>query len=349
MLEVMRDEFKLDTATMHREIKGMHNTTIKTLSIKGIPYAELKSALIPATDRHEAGFIFDSRAIESNWYGREIMNFILPLLDKRTPQSVLCGDLLAKDQKLIFHVLTEFLIQAKTYEFIHGTLLYCVYLNNLTDKVIHELHRNLSKHTAYLGYIPATYQTFAKTYLSTTLVRSFLKFKNIVLMGHEDDVSNNENVNMAGFSFEEFGYQIRSIQSTYFGLFLSFKVERAVYQGFEVDTMMSLNAITQNFDSLQKCNVELAEAKYEYLKTKKLGKLKKAGIEHLTLNQLTELLKRQLSSSYIYNLIYLEEHNVVKFNLIIEVPQRDNGYPTRFTAVLEYKCLDNSLRVITLT
>lgn len=57
--------------------------------------------------------------------------------------------------------------------------------------------------------------------------------------------------------------------------------------------------------------------------------------------------RRKNKQSYIYNLVYLEEHYVMKFNIILEV-EREEGYPTRMTAVLEYLPDKKSLRIITL-
>ena len=349
MLEVMRDRYQLDSAAMHREIQHLHLEAIKALEKKRIPYSELKSALIPKTDRHEAGFIFDSREIESDWYGREVSRQVLPLLDHRSTQSVLCGDLLGHNQQVIFNILNESMVLARSFEFVHGTLLYCVYINHLSDAALQRLHEGLSKFHAYLGYLPATYQTRGKTYLSTTLVRSFLKYGRTVLMGHEDDRSDDENINMIGFPFEDFGYEIRSLRTTHFDLFLSFKVERAVYPGFEVDTELSLNAVSQKIIPLQDCNLQLDDRKFGYLKSRKFGKLRKAGLDQLDREQLAELIKNKIAASYIYNLTFLNQYNVIMFNVIIEVPDPRGGHPTRFVAALEYKPDAKVLQVITLT
>lgn len=349
MLEVMLDRYQLDSATMHREIQRLHTEAIEALERKRISYSELKPALVPQTDHHEAGFIFTTQEIESDWYGREVSRQILPLLDHRSTQSVLCGDLLGHSQQVIFNILNESMVLARSFEFVHGTLLYCVYINNLSSAALQRLHKGLSQYHAYLGYIPATYQTRGKTYLSTTLVRSFLKYGRTVLMGHEDDRSDDENVNMAGFPFEDFGYDVRSLRATHFDLFLSFKVERAVYSGFEVDTEMSLNAISRKIVPLQVCTLQLDDTKFEYLKSAKLGKLRKAGLDKLGKEQLAELIKNKIAASYIYNLTFHKQYNVMKFNVIIEVPDRNGGYPTRFAAVLEYKPEEKVLRVVTLT
>jgi hypothetical protein len=187
----------------------------------------------------------------------------------------------------------------------------------LSDAALRHIHQHLSAFPAYVGYIPATFQTPAKTYLSNTLVNTFVKYGDVVIMGHEDDRPNEENVNMIGYPFDDYRYRVRSLQSSYYGLFLSYKVERAVYPGFEVDTEMSLNAISQHMIPLDGCAIQLDEAKHEYLKAEKRGKLQKAGIADLNRDQLAALIKGKIAASYIYNLTFLEEYNVVKFNLTL--------------------------------
>ncbi len=348
MLEVMRDQFKLTNPVVRRMIQGMHTETQRILASKGIAYTNLRSGLAPRVDCNEVGFIFDSQCIQSAWYGYEVARAYLPLLDKRTTQSVLCGDLLGDDQDLIFRILQVSLIPARSFTFMHGTLLYCVYINNLSNAALTKFHSELASHPAYIGYIPATFASRAKTYLSTTLVHAFLKHDAKVIMGHEDDQPNEENVNMAGYPFNEFGYQVLSLQSSYFDLFLGYKIERAVYRGFEVDTEMALNAVSEYVLPLEEFTVLLEEAKHKYLLGEKLGKLQKAGIADLDREDLAALIKAKIDASYIYNLVYLEAHDVIKFNLMLEIPRRDGGYPTKLMAALEYRPMEKTLRVITL-
>ena len=110
MLEVIKDYFKLDNCVMHKEIKNMHLDVQNILEDKGIEYIKLKKALVPSIDRNEAGFIFDSNLIESSWYGNVVEKAILPLLDIRTTQSVLCGDLLGDDQEFISEILSDYMV-----------------------------------------------------------------------------------------------------------------------------------------------------------------------------------------------------------------------------------------------
>ena len=57
---------------------------------------------------------------------------------------------------------------------------------------------------------------------------------------------------------------------------------------------------------------------------------------------------RYLLDSYIYNLCYLPKHDVIKLNVMLEIPRADGGYPTRILAALEYQPDKKNLRVITL-
>ena len=349
LLEVMQDRLNLDSTAMRREIEAMHSELERILVKKGVPYHKLKSALVPQPDRHEAGFIFDCREVGSGWYGRAIAGLVLPLLDKRVPQSVLHGDLLGQDQNFIFEVLEHFMVLARSFTFEHASLLYCVYINNLTDAGLKALHDGLARSPGYLGYIPATFHSVAKSYLSTTVATAFVKAEGRVLMPHEDDRPNDEDVNILGFPFQESGYRIASFQALYFGPFLSYKVEGSSAAFFPRDIEMSLNAVHDRILPLQTLRVRIDDEKFSYLQTQKLNRLRLAGADVLTREELQDLIAEKVAANYIYNLTFLDEHNVVKFNVQVEVPRSDGGYPARFVAALEYIPENEELRLITLT
>lgn len=347
MLEVLRDRFQIAAPRMRREIQSMHRDVVQILASKGIAYRELRSGLVPNTDKHEAAFIFDSTAIDSSHYGPEVFNQILPLLEPQATQSVLCGDLLGDDQELIVEILSESMTLSRSFTFKHATMLYGVYINNLSDSVLTRLHQELGSFPAYLGYIPATFTSRAKIYLSLSLANFFLKHKKTIILGHEADRSNDENINITPYELENFGHKIVSLQTDLFGIFLSFKIERPVYGSFEIDTQMALNSISDNVTLLDDFVVLLDEAKHGYLINNKLGKLKKAGLADADRAHIASLIQSKICASYIYNLVYLHDHNVMKFNLIIEV-DRNGGYPTRLMVALEYIPSEKTIRVITL-
>lgn len=348
MLEVMRGYFNLTNDMMHREIQRKHIATCEVLRAKGIAYEQLRAGLVPIVDRHEAAFIFDSQSIDSSWYAFEIVKAILPLHEKRSTQSVLCGDLIGDDQQLILDILQESLVLARSFTFVGGPVLFCVYINNLSDASLKAMHVALCKYKPYVGYIPTSFGSRAKTYLSTILVNSYLKHGSTIIMGHEDDRPNEEDVNITGYPFEDFGYRVVSLQSSYADLFLGYKIERPVFPGFEVDTEMSLNAVSPAVFLIGDFTIEIEEAKHNYLKSKKLGKLQKGGISELNSDELAHLIRMKVSASYIYNLCYLFVHDVVKFNVMLEFPRADGGYPTRMLVALEYQPTKRNLRVITL-
>ncbi len=348
MLEVVRDYFKMTPDAMFREIQNMASTTISILKDKGIKYQSLRSALVPSVDKLDVGFIFDTQDIESDCYGLEVKKQLLPLLDIRLNCSVLCGDLIGKDQELIFSILQESLVQSRDLNFVHGSALYCVYIHNLTQAGLKRINQSLSGFAPYVGYIPATFSSRAKTYLSGILTNVFLKNGKKIIMEHEPDRSNEENVNMIGCPFEDYGMTVYSIQSDYFGVFLSYKIERQVFRGFESDTELSLNAISNKILQIDGFDIEIEDAKYKYLLSDKYGKLKKAGIESFGKNQLANLIRSKISASYIYDLSYSHERNDAQFNIILEIPKTGGGYPTKIVVGLEYKPAEKLLRVITM-
>ena len=347
MLESMRGYFGLTSEVMFREIQAMLNTTVNALKDKGIEYQALRQALVPSINRFEAGFIFNIQDIESSWYGREAMKQLLPLLDIKSSCSVKCGDLIGEDQEFIFSILQESLILSRDLSFVHGSSLYCIYINNLTNSSLNRINDALSNFKPYVGYIPCTFSSSAKIYLSTILINRFLKHGSKVIMGHEDDRPNEENFNMVGYPFEHYGLKVYSLQLMYFDVLLGYKIERPVYKGFESDTEFSLNAISSEILPIEWFDVELEEAKYEYLRSDKRGKLEKAGVEALSKEELAELIRSKISDSYIYNLSYSPDYEVSKFNVMLEIP-RVGGYPTRVLTSLEYKPKEKLLRVITM-
>jgi len=348
LLEVMRDHFGLTPDQVRREIQSIHGATTDILANKGVDYTCLRPGLTPVLKRREAAFIFDSSTIESSWYGLEVMRQLLPLLEPESTQSMLCGDLLGDDQEFIYQVLAESLKLSRSFSFRHGSLLYAVYLNNMSDGTLLHIHECLKGFYPYVGYIPADFSTRAKTYLSTCLVNVFLKNRRNIIVGHEDDRPNDENVNMPGYPFEEFGYRVLSLQESYFGILLSYKIERPVYSGFEVDSEMALNAISDNILDIKGFHVEIDPRKHGYLLSEKGGKLRKAQLAELDRDALSETIREKLASNYIYNMAFLEEYDVRKFSLMLEVENQDGGEPTRLAAGFEYLPQQQVLRLITL-
>jgi len=176
----------------------------------------------------------------------------------------------------------------------------------------------------------------------------FLKHRNIVLMGHEDDRDNDEDVNMPGFPFEEFGYSCKSMQSMLFDMFLSYKIERPVIKGFETDTELSINSVNADPIPLSEFDILVDESKFGYLTREKIGTLKRSGLLDTGAAGLKQTIARKISSNYIYNMTYDDQYDTTRFDILLEVRPEDGDAAVRILVALEYLPDDKRLRLITL-
>lgn len=349
-LEVAQSYFGLSHQQMFGEINGLFRELLDVLAAKKIKYRNLKNTLIPNPDKNEGVLVFNSSKIESSWYGLKVFEKIIPIFDKRSSHSVLCGDYIG-DNKLQDRLFEEFCQSVKPVrhcDYKHSSQFFLVYINNLSDKMVTTFRKNLSPYKPYVGFIDLNFSSFMKTYLSSILCHSFIKHQNDIIMAHEDDRDNDKNVNMLGYPFEEHGYVCKSIQSTMCGVFLSYKIERAVFKGFESDTAFSINAITPNVLAITDFDVLIEDNKLQYLTNNKEGKLKKACLINCDKKEIERLIREKISSNYIYKLMYLSKHNTIMFNILIELKARDTGQLVKFTLSLEYKPEEKLLRLITM-
>lgn len=350
MLEVMRDYFSLPPERMFFEIQGMLQMVERALKVKRVKYYDLKSTLVPKADRREIALVFDSSVIESSWYAYEIFKWIIPLFDKKSNHSVLVGDYLAKPSQMqqLYEAFIESVDLRHQVEFRHPTQFFIVYINNLSDVMIERFDKGLSAYEPYVGMADMTYASRFKLYLSTMLINAFIKHERVIIQGHEPDRQLEEDVNMLGYPFEESGYVCRSISSDLKGVLLSYKIERPVFTEFQLDTEFSLNAVCVTSKSLSNFRVEVEEAKLKYLKDKKSGSLAMAGLTHIDSSQLAEIIRQKLSYNYIYCLDYNAEYKIIKFNIIIELRDKNIDRPVKLVASLEYRHKEMLLRLITL-
>ncbi len=111
-----------------------------------------------------------------------------------------------------------------------------------------------------------------------------------------------EDVNHTGYPFEEYGYAFRGVETIYYDIFLSYKIEREIFKGFESDSLFSINAVSKEVFSLDDLTLLVEDAKLRYLVDKKTGSMEAAGFIDMTVNQLEALIKSKMQHNYIYNL-----------------------------------------------
>lgn len=349
MLEVMRDHFSISSVRMFHEIQAMKRDVENVLAKKNISYDKLKSALVPDRKKQEIALVFNSYSIDNNWYGHAVFEKLIPLLDRKSNHSILVGDYLGDNynQQSRYEAMLEAVKFNKPIEYRYSSQFFIVYINNLTPAMTKRIDEGLADWAPYVGFADMTFGSLFKFLLSTMLCNLCIKHGQIIIQGHEDDLSDDRDINMCGYPFDEHGYLCRSLPSYLVGIFLSYKIERPVLKGCEVDTEFSLNAISETPLPLEIFAVEVEAAKLAYIKTEKGASLARAGLKDVTSEELCRLIRQRISESYIYNLTADEIHGTTKFNVIIELPSDDSG-PTRLLAALEYQAARRVLRLITL-
>ena len=348
LFSLMQEYFGLGSADMNREIALQHDKLLRLLKDKGIEYQQLKNALIPNKDRKEALLVFDSSKINNSFYGGVVMNQVLKCLEGLTTHSVLVGDFIDKYHDPTFSLLNIMRCHIKLP--LHTRYcceLFLVYINNLSENQYAHVESFFKNLEYFVGCVDMTYTSVLKDYCSYILGTSFIKYNNIVISMHEDDRDEHEDVNIKGYPFEEHGYKVRSLPEYLFGVFLNYKIESNITGADVSDVGISIQSISHEYTGLDNFRVYVDERKLNYLKEDKPGTLKKIGGLDITREQLENIIMSHIKYSYIFNLEYLLEYDISKFNVIFEVKDKV-GEPHKVLVALEFMYSEKKLRLLTL-
>jgi hypothetical protein len=214
--------------------------------------------------------------------------------------------------------------------------------------MIQSINNGLNQYDPYIGYFNLTYSSLLKTYLSFILVSAFIKSKTTIISSSDNYLDIEEDENIYKQLFEKNGFICKNVPSRYYGLFLSYKIERSVYEGFNSDTEFSLNSITTNVLDLSEFTLIVGTDKFEYLLREKSGILDQTGITNLSPADLEFQIKEKIKENYIYNLTFLKQHSTIKFNLILELKKLDTKRQMKLLVALEYMPNNKTLRLITM-
>lgn len=344
MLEMFSNHYKMSESRVFAEIQSSVRQLRGLLKTKGIEYADLKSALVPDTRKIETAFYFDWTRFDTSMYGRQVIEMMLPHLERSSSRSFLLGDWSSK---------TSF---AQVYRDTYGnagpgsliadswqaSTIAFFYVNNLTPAALARLEGVFANHPAYIGALDLTHTSLMKAFLSTMLVRAFIQHRSFIIQPHSDEGDASYNENTIGYDFQKFGYTNRSVDSWLYQWFLSYKIERPALDG-ETDTHYSLNALTPTPRSLAECEVRLDELKLQYLQQEKIGSVQRAGMEALTASEVARQVQAKLEGNYIYCLRRATDADCLLFNVIIEV-----GGTERLRCGLEYFPQEGRIQIVTL-
>jgi len=335
---------------IHEEINNVFDLFIDSLKLKGVDYKKLKNCLIPSRERKEIALVFDIEKSGFSMYGYNILTKILSILDKESSHSFLIGDFTGEhDRKVELRSLFyKYINQVNPTDYQYHNQFFLVYLNNLSKKMVQNLIEGLQKNDYFTGYFDVTYSNIIKTYLSTILIPKFIKHNSFLIALEPFETSIIDEIEDSVCDYEELGFICKYIHSSFYHIFLSYKIERKILPSFESDTRFSLNTLSGNFIDLTDCDIEIEPSKLNYLLKEKADNIERAGLVNLSLEELEGLIKEKLESNYIYNLSFLEKHNTLKFNIIIEIPRMDSKSLMKLLVALEYKPRKKKLRLITM-
>ncbi len=345
-LEVYKSYFNADSAQMNTVILKSFLDMKRILTKKGIEYDSLKNALIPRIERKEIAFIFDTTKISDIYYGLPIYKRILPLLNKKSSCSVLVGDCAFPDhaQHAFRYLFFKRIVSSpniKNIKYQNSGQFFTVYLNNMTDEILKAFVTNLESFAPYVGYFDLTYTSQIKTFLSVVLVKMFVQCKNKILLPDEEGANEDVDVNNPGIPWEEYGFNYKSIDGLMYGIFLSYKIERPVVEGFKSDTEFAMNAITPLPKPIDSLKIKVSKEKFDYFAAKKSHIITKTKFSDFSM--LEKAIKQKINDNYIFNMNYNEEFELYKFNIVIE----EKG--CRFIASLKLDIEKNALSIITIT
>ncbi len=349
LLEVLRDWYHVGDSAMRRLIWREATALTSLLERRGVRYSQLRPALVPQVTKRELALFFDRASIESGAYGWHVHANLIPLLTPDSSHSVLHGDLTAEamDPEWIRAALEIHLKPSgNPFSLVDANQIYCVYLNNVSKHLLQTLHDRLKGYGPYIGYADTTYASQFKEYLSHTLVPAYVKWGRTVLQADPDADAPSSNENLLGYPFEASGLTCRTVPDLYYGVFLSYKIERPVLAGDEADTSISTNVLADTVD-LGSCTVEIDKEKFEHLKAAHGGSLRRLGVLGAPKATLERLIQAKMASNYIYSLSYSEELGVAKFNIVLELGPLDGGEPVRTLASLELIAAARRIRLIT--
>jgi hypothetical protein len=337
---------------IYEEINNVFEMFINSLESSKIEYKTLKNSLIPSNEKNEIVLIFDVLKSGFSTYDYNILTKVLPLLEKQSSHSFLVGDYTGDhSRKYMLHSLFyEHINQINPTIYQYHNQYFFVYVNNLSKTMVQNLIEGLKKYDYFTGYFDVTYSSKIKTYLSRILVARFIKHKSVLILPEPFDTDIIDEIVVHGLicDYEELGFSCKYVHSTLYQIFLWYKIERKIIKNLETDVNFSLNTLSSSFIDLADCDIEIEPSKLNYLFKEKTDNIERAGLLNLSVEEFTDLIKEKIESNYIYNLSFLEKHNTLKFNILIEAPRIDAKKLMKLLIALEYKPKDRKLRLITM-
>lgn len=336
--------FSMTPEQFGKYIRSHLSVLTRELDHVGFDYQSVNTALIPSNARKEIALLFNVEEIASGFYGREINSVLIPLLHRQTSHCVLSGDILQQPEITKQDAKAAGLTPSRQINW-GSQYIYSVYITNLSKSQMDFIHSKFLEHKSYLGFVDATYSSNLRDKIAAMLPTTYLHSKNFVLLSHDEDnlISNQNSV---CFPFSESNLQIISVHSYLFSALLSYKIQSSQSDRHEIDTIVSLNAISDSPLALNDFSVEISEGKFNYLHKEKSNNLHLAGLKELTVKQLSASIQAQIKNGFLYKLTENIDGSV-QFSVVQEFIKK-NGCKVKITVGLKYFPSQKKLALVTM-
>ncbi len=353
---VMKCCLELNDENVYETIQYGFETLQKQLALKNISYDALKGALIPNQnkDRFETCFVIDTSLIKSSNYGYFVFEKLIPLLDKESTYSILCGDYIdclqhPDSQRQLCSAIKSVLAKCHKSKYIHSSQYFLIYINRLSGNQRQKIVEGLYPYPWFTGFADLTYASLFKSYISYILTNVCIKNKNKIIVPHSSDYADKVNINERGFPFESNGFLLSSINDDSYGAFLSYKIESVVPD--KDDVSFSFNALFPKFNSFEKIVLNISDDKWgKYLTDKEKGKgqiIESLGYDSGDKERFAKEIFNKICANYIYNLKE-NQYGDLMFNVCIELPTI-HDHIRKTTVALKYHPDSGLVDIVTLT
>lgn len=334
-------------------IHEAHRHVVAVLRDAGIDYAQLNSALVPKPGRHEVAFVFDStQAEDESRYGYSYADKWIPILNTHGPAktAVSAGDVLKLPNEIVWELFEKRLVGHPDFPRLPQHLYYVVHMTNLSSNQLKNMHDALAEGSqGYLGYVDCSTWNILKFGLH--LPQIALRSGDAIITSTDDEGT----ANLPGYPFEKSGFRIVGVAEENYYLLLSHRMDNGIPAWAAKDSSIALTALTGKQHPAATTKVTINPRRVQYLKEKHGSSLKKALLDGLSEDDLTEAIKEKFATGLIYNLRFIPGHrdevpapelDALMYSVQVEFPTT-TGELKRYQVGLKYKADTHTSEVVT--
>jgi len=337
-----------DPQNFREAIQGEVGNLRGLLESKSVKYEDLKSALVPSREGRQIVLLYDWLDDGAWNYAVAFARLYLPLLRKTLRTSMLHGDLHDMGGPIPVEALERELVRSQSHP-INWQTQYAVYFSNLRDEDVALLHTSLKAAPRYSGYLDVSRAGPVRDFLNRTVAHEWVMAGEKILLDHGPDEPHVSDQDPVGFDLPTFGYEVVSLIDFYFTGFLSYKIEAAEAFQAADDRALTLAAATGALIDVESVSVVVPPSKLEkYLlrDENKLRLMTSIGLQDVSADQLSQIIRTKLLQSYLYDFRYAPDGTPL-FAVSAEFEKPTGGIARRLLA-LKFDITRNAVSLVSM-